>query len=178
MFRMLALPVAFLAICMMNSSVAFADAGAVRAAERHGNRQITVFTDPTPLRAGAVDVSVLVQDAATGSSIQGDDIEIEVAARSERAERLHQRATSAAASNKLFQAATFDLPHAGWWQFEVEIGNRGEIARLSFDAEVDEALPAWQALWPWFCWPFLVIGIFIALKVQPRKTPHRSVDRG
>jgi len=37
------------------------DAGAVRVSQRHGNRQITVFTDPTPLRAGPVDVSILVQ---------------------------------------------------------------------------------------------------------------------
>src|SRR6202162_2952447 len=44
-------------------SVASADGGAVRYSERHDDRLITVFTDPTPLRAGIVDVSVLIQDA-------------------------------------------------------------------------------------------------------------------
>src|SRR5262245_4227648 len=47
------------------SSSARADGGAVRLRERVGAYQLTVFTSPTPLRAGPVDVSVLVQDAAT-----------------------------------------------------------------------------------------------------------------
>ncbi len=48
------------------SSLARADGGAVRLRQRSGGYQIAVFTEPTPLRAGPVDVSVLVQDAETG----------------------------------------------------------------------------------------------------------------
>ena len=47
------------------SSVARADGGVVRLRQRAGGYQIAVFTSPTPIRAGPVDVSVLVQDAAT-----------------------------------------------------------------------------------------------------------------
>ncbi len=45
------------------TSVAWADGGAVRFLERRGDRLVTVFTSPTPLRAGPVDVSVLLQRA-------------------------------------------------------------------------------------------------------------------
>src|SRR5690348_1468883 len=60
-------------------TIALADGGAVRVSQRHGNRQITVFTESTPLRVGPVDVSILVQDTATGAAILGDAIDIEVA---------------------------------------------------------------------------------------------------
>src|ERR1700722_11633569 len=104
-------------VCLvMRPSVAFADAGAVRVSERHGNRLITVFTDPTPLRAGPVDVSILVQDAASGETVLEDKIDIAVAPRGFSSATARHHATSDAASNKLFQAANFDLPNAGWWE--------------------------------------------------------------
>jgi hypothetical protein len=46
-------------------SLSMADEGAVRLLERKGPYQIAVFTAPTPLSAGPVDVSVLVQNADT-----------------------------------------------------------------------------------------------------------------
>ena len=42
------------------------DGGTVRISERAGPYRVTVFTSPSPLRAGPVDVSVLVQDGETG----------------------------------------------------------------------------------------------------------------
>src|ERR1700741_169076 len=110
-----------LAIVALVPAVAMADAGAVRASERHGNRQITIFTDPTPLRAGPVDVSVLVQDVTTGEVLLSDTIDIEVAPQSLPSSLVLYRATSAAASNKLFQAAKLDLPEPGWWDLSVTV---------------------------------------------------------
>ena len=45
---------------------AAADGGSMRSVRKKGGYQITVFTAPTPFRAGPVDISVLVQDASTG----------------------------------------------------------------------------------------------------------------
>src|SRR5437588_12678333 len=59
----------FSSLLLPPSSFARADGGAVRLCERAGNYQLAVFTAPTPFRAGPVDVSVLVQDAATGECI-------------------------------------------------------------------------------------------------------------
>ena len=44
-----------------------ADGGSPLFAGTKGGYQITVFAAPTPLRAGSVDISVLVQDALTGN---------------------------------------------------------------------------------------------------------------
>jgi hypothetical protein len=148
-------------VCLaMLPAVALADAGAVRVSQRNGNRQITVFTDPTPLRAGPVDVSVLVQDIATGRAVLEDAIDIEVAPRGLSFATARYRASSADASNKLFQAANFELRHTGWLDFTVDVRGAQDTAHIYFEAEAGEPLPPWQALWPWYCWPFLVIALF------------------
>src|SRR5262249_33385867 len=45
------------------------DGGAVCMSGRQGSYVITVFSAPTPLRAGPIDISVLVQDARSGDPV-------------------------------------------------------------------------------------------------------------
>src|SRR5205807_10591008 len=89
------------------SSFARADGGAVRLCERAGNYQIAVFTTPTPFRAGPVDVSVLLQDAATGECTPQARVTLRLTARGS-GRVLEYPATTGAASNKLFHAAAFE----------------------------------------------------------------------
>ena len=154
--------VASLGLAVVPAS-ALADAGAVRVSETHGDRQITVFTSPTPLRAGPVDVSVLVQDKATGDVVLNDTIEVEAAPSGDTLAAIHAQASSAEASNKLYQAAEFTLPHAGRWTFTVDVLRARSSSQLHFEVEAGEPLPPWQTLWPWFGWPFLVIALFAVL---------------
>ena len=102
------------------SSLARADGGAVRLREQAGDYQITVFTSPTPFRAGPVDVSVLVQDAATGECVPEARVTVRLTAR-ETGEFLEYRATAEAATNKLFHAAVFPAARSGWWDMEVVV---------------------------------------------------------
>src|SRR5438445_9925471 len=92
------------------SSLLRADGGTVRLSEKQGNYRLTVFTAPTPLRAGPVDVSVLVQDATTGEPASDVQVMIQAAWRGSPALAIHHPATTEAATNKLYYAATFDLP--------------------------------------------------------------------
>jgi hypothetical protein len=149
-----------LAFIAIRPTAANADAGAIRASKRDQNCQVTVFTDPTPLRAGPVDVSVFVQDTDTGQAILDSLIDIEVAPRGRSSEKIRLNATSAAASNKLFQATNFDLPHAGWWAFTVVVRRPTNNMDLRFELEAGDSLPPWRSLWLWFSWPFFVVLLF------------------
>src|SRR5207244_1994724 len=110
---------AFVRLALINSlllapsSLLRADGGAVRLSQRAGGYQIAVFTSPTPLRAGPVDVSVLVQDAATGECVPDARVTVRLTAADGRAVELP--ATTEAATNKLFRAAEFQLPEPGRW---------------------------------------------------------------
>jgi hypothetical protein len=147
----------------------WADGGTVRFCERAGNYQVAVFTSPNPFRAGPVDISVLVQDPATGESMPQAEVMVRLTAHGS-GRTLEYLATSEAATNKLFHAAVFDLPEAGTWDMEVSVkGPRGP-ARARFQLEAGEALPPWLDLWPWYTWPAVVIALFALLQVRTRRT--------
>jgi hypothetical protein len=136
-----------------------ADGGTVRLRQQAGAYHVTVFTAPTPFRAGLVDVSVLVLDAATGEFVPEARVSVRLTARAS-GEVLEYPATAAAATNKLFHAAVFQLPEPGWWDLDVGVeGPRGP-ALLRFGIEADEPPPRWLELWPWFAWPALAVVFF------------------
>jgi hypothetical protein len=137
-----------------------ADGGAIRLSEQRGPYQITVFTSPTSLRAGPVDVSVLVLDCTNGQPIPDAEVTVRAVRSGKPGEGVFVQATSDAATNKLLQAAIFDLPEAGQWKMEVEVKSRLGETQVQFDLDVAEPLPRWASLWPWIGWPGLVIVFF------------------
>jgi hypothetical protein len=155
------------------SSLARADGGAVRLCEQAGDYQLAVFTRPTPFRAGPVDVSVLVQDAATGEFVAQARVTLHLTARGS-GQVLEYPATSGAASNKLFHEAVFELPEAGWWEVEVSVDGRHGPARAQFALEAGAAAPRWQGLWPWFGWPAIAVALFGLHRVLARRGGRRT----
>ncbi len=148
-----------LSFVLCPSSFAGAHGGAVRLCERAGDYRLAVFTLPTPFRAGPVDVSVLVQDAATGECVTPARVTLRLTARGS-GRVLECPATSGAASNKLFHESVFELPEAGWWGVEVCVDGPHGPARARFPVEAGEAPPRWQELWPWFGWPAFAVVLF------------------
>lgn len=136
------------------------DGGTVRLSERQGPYQVTVFTSPAPLRAGPVDVSVLVLDPATQKPVADVAILIRGELEGQPGTDFEQPATASSATNKLLQSAQFELPAAGTWQMEVVVsGPRGE-ARSRFTAEALGPVPRWIELMPWIVWPLGVVLLF------------------
>ena len=155
-----------------------ADGGAVRLRERAGGYQITVFTSPTPFRAGPVDVSVLVQDAATGETVPEARVSLCLTAPGAGCV-LESTATTEAATNKLFRAAEFRLPESGWWDVAVAVEGPHGPALVRFGVQADDPLPRWLDLWPWFGWPALAVALFgIHQVLVRRKTPPASNSVG
>ena len=149
-----------LSLCLLFPAHARSDGGAIRLSEQSGSCQITVFTTPTPLRAGLVDVSVLVLDRGNGRAVPDATVMVKVMRRDNRGRGSSVRATSEAATNKLLQTAIFEIPEAGQWSMEVTVNSRLGHAQVHFDADVAEPPPRWVSLWPWIGWPGLVIVFF------------------
>jgi hypothetical protein len=160
----------FSCLLFHSSSLARADGGAVRLCQRAGGYQIAVFTSPTPLRAGPVDVSVLVQDAATEECVPEAQVTVCLKATGD-GPPLECPATTAAATNRLFHAAVFELPKAGRWDVEVAVEGPHGWALLRFGIEADGPAPRWLEFWPWFTWPALVVALFGLHQVMFRQRP-------
>jgi hypothetical protein len=148
------------AVCLAYPAVARGDGGTVRLSQRQRAYQITVFTAPTPFRAGPVDISVLVQDAANGEPANDVRVVVRIAPVGSPDDELTQPATAAAATNKLFRSALFELPTPGRWEVNIAIDGPAGPAQARFELEVGEPLPHWLAVWPWIGWPAIAIALF------------------
>jgi hypothetical protein len=107
-----------------------ANGGTVRVSrEVVGPYLVSVFTSPTPLRTGEVDVSVLVQDTVREAVL---DVPVVVEARPVgfEATPVRYEATRRQATNRLFKAAKFPITEPGDWDLSVRVGGEegGEVA--------------------------------------------------
>jgi len=146
------------------------DGGVVRVSAKKGAYLITVFTSPTPLRAGPVDISVLVQDAVTGEPLPEARVLVRLTQPGQP--ELEYPATTEAATNKLLQAAQFELTASGNWDLEVQVEGSHGSAMLGCALEAAEPLPRWVELWPWICWPALAVAIFGIHRLLAQKRRH------
>jgi hypothetical protein len=146
---------------MCSAPAAFADGGTVRFSEVVGSYRVTLFTSPAPPRAGLVDVSVLVHDADSSRLVPDARISIQLTPRGHPAyESITHEASSEAATNKLMQAAIFNLPEAGWWEIAARIDGPAGPVEAHCEMEVAEPWPHWLTLTPWIAWPLVPIGLF------------------
>jgi hypothetical protein len=150
-----------------------ADGGTLRLSERKQDYQISVFTSPTPLRSGPVDVSVLVQDAATGEPIPPPRVVVRAMPHGHPEGEIRQVATSEAATNKLFQAAVFVLPEPGLWDVEIIIEAAHDPVEIHFAMEADEPPPRLAEMWAWIAWPAAIILLFGVHQWLARKERSR-----
>ncbi len=150
----LQLPAVALAV-LVSAPTARGDGGLMRLSQAAGPFEITLFTAPTPLRAGRVDVSVLVQ--ADRAPVL--DAEVQVALRAPGLERT-AAATRAAATNKLLYAALLDVPEPGRWTLEARVRAGERAATVSCEVDVAPPLPPLLAFWPYVAFPAVAIALF------------------
>lgn len=116
-----------------------ANGGTVRISRQPaGPFLVSVYTEPTPLRTGTIDVSVLLQDTASEATV----LDAQVTVNAEPVE--HDGvggtfpATREQATNKLFQAAKFRIQGPGLWRFSVTATNSAGAGTVAFEAEVPD----------------------------------------
>ncbi len=155
-------------LLLATSAPALADGGIVRHVEVVGPWRVTVFTSPTPVRAGPVDVSFLVQKAATGETVLDASIDVQCEG---PGEPVAVRATRARATNRLLYAALFTLPAPGDWRFTVTVREDICVRDFSFSVFAESPLPPWQSYWPWFSLPILGLALFAGHQVLVYRPP-------
>jgi hypothetical protein len=149
------------------------DGGTVRASERCGPYRVTAFSSPVPLRAGPVDVSVLVQDDRT-RAVADVPVTVRVSPAGRAGPTMTRAATTEAATNKLLKAALFELPTAGTYDVAVEVNGQPAV-RFSMDA--GEPLPGLPALAWWVGWPALAVAAFVLHRALVRRKVRDASQR-
>jgi hypothetical protein len=156
------------------------DGGSVLLSEKTDHYRITVFDSPSPFREGPVDISVLVQDAVTGQPLPQARVTVRMTpphpspgalghSRGGRGEVLEYPATHDVATNKLLQAAQFELPAPGRWRLEVRVEGTQGSATVGSEIDAARRLPPWRSFWPWIAWPIVAIALFSIHEFSRRK---------
>jgi hypothetical protein len=146
------------------------DGGAIIARQSVNGLDVTVFASPVPLRAGPVDVSVLVQ--------QGDkpilDAAVDVAWRAgstsspdwlppcctmdSHAEKIP--ALRAHSNNRFLYSAIVPMKSAGRSELVITVSQSEREVVLSCDIDVRPPTPPVVAFWPWLVLPPVAIAGF------------------
>src|SRR5262249_763281 len=134
--------------------------GTLRFSGPCGDWRVSAFTTPTPLRVGIVDVSVLVQESASGKP--RPDLSVTISARPVGAsgKKLREPATHEAATNKLFRMVELKLTEPGFWDVEVEVKGSEGKATARFQLPVEEPLLFRSTLGLWIGWPAVAVLLF------------------
>jgi hypothetical protein len=153
--RALLLGISLLALPM----IVHGDGGRVQLQQKADSFLITVFATPAPLRAGLVEVSVLIQSVENDQPVL--DAQVQISLRSESGMTARADARRADAKNKLLYATLVNLPESGQWQIEVEVKHGGTISKVAGFLVVAPAWPLFLSYWRWLVLPPFAIALFI-----------------
>src|SRR5262245_47840960 len=136
-----------------------ADGGVIQMTKTAGPFVITVFTTPAPLRAGPVDISVLIQNRENSEPVLNAQVLIQL--RKETGLLITAQATSATAQNKLLYATTMNIPEAGQWEIEVRVQQDEQTVSVSETIAVAPSRSLLFSHWQNLALPPLVIFLFV-----------------
>jgi hypothetical protein len=162
---------------LLAAAAARGDGGMLRLEQAAGPFDISVFTAPTPLRVGQVDVSVMVLRQTDHAPVLDADVQLALHG---PGGDLTAAATAAAATNKLLYAALIDVPAPGRWRLSARVRSGESDVTVAGEVDVAPALaPAW-AFWPYLMLPGVVIALFAVnqwLKAGRRRRPPFRIAR-
>ncbi|QDU63875.1 hypothetical protein Pan216_47560 [Planctomycetes bacterium Pan216] len=166
-------------ICCLATSL-FGDGGTVRAVEEVDGLRLTMMTSPEPPRAGVVDISLLLQDGASGKAILDRELVVRVWPEGDARRGDLVAATHAAATNKLLYSALVEIPRAGDWNIAAVADTKAGTIEATTSIEIQPPLPAWTELWGWIALPLVPIALFLhhvtSRGRDKRTTPSKKAD--
>ena len=127
------------ALAVMIARPVWANGGQIRVSnETVGPYKVTVFTSPSPLREGPIDVSVYVADQQE-RPVEDAQVTVTTEPLGHEAPGGSYPATRDQATNRLFYAAKFTLPAEGQWRMMVEVDGPLGRGTTTFDVEAGAA---------------------------------------
>ena len=136
-----------------------ADGGTVQLAQTAGPFVVTVFTAPTPLRAGPVDISVMVQNQLDQQPVLDGQVLVEL--RSEDGVVVRAQAMRGQAQNNLLYAALINVPEPGRWALEVTTSRGQSSAKVNGNIKVGSASGFLLSYWRSLALPSIMIVLFV-----------------
>jgi hypothetical protein len=177
------------------SRMAWADGGAIQFQGDAGAFRVTVFTQPPILRAGFVDVTLLLQDrsnlnplldakmtfdltAQESSNVPQTEWMPPACAMTKTVDLSNVPARLGHGENRLLYGAVVQIPNSGHWQLKAHIQRDTERAELETLLDVKPALLPPLAYWHLFLLPPLgILGFVLHQMARGQRRREEGVQK-
>jgi hypothetical protein len=161
----------FLGLTLASPGISRGDGGTLRVWKQDGRYDLAVFTEPSPLVTGPVDISVLLLDRDSGVPVDDARITLELAPADRPEAARRGSATRASATNKLFRSVVFESIEPGPYHVVVELDGPAGSLRVDFEMVAARPWNPLMGIWSWILWPVPVILLYlIHLRLVARST--------
>jgi hypothetical protein len=162
-------PWAAVLLLAASATAAHGDGGAMLLHQDAGAFTLTLFAAPQPLRTGAADLSVMVQDRSSGEVLLDPIIDLTITPEAGDATPQTARLAPGQATNRLLQAATVNFAKPGKWRLTLSVHRGNDVAGLSTECTVEPDRSRARLVWFYVLLPIGVILLFVihqALKLR------------
>ena len=186
-------PALVIMLLCASSALARADGGSVQLQSAAGPFQVTVFSEPGVIRAGLVDLSVLVQASPHGEPVLDADVTLGLSpldntrAGQQPAwtppacindvdrELTRIRANPSQGPNRLLYSSLVRIPARGRWQLSVWVRTNSITGMARTVLDIERPAAPWVNYWHLFAFPpAVVIGFWLRERILQR--PRRKFD--
>jgi hypothetical protein len=145
----------------MWATAAHGDGGTMLLHQDAGAFTVTLFAAPRPLQVGPADLSVMVQDRASGDVLLDPMIDLTIVPEAGNAMQQTVRLAKGQASNRLLQAATVHFSSAGEWRLMLLVQRGTDVAHLSTECAVEPDRSRATVVWFYVLLPVGIILLFV-----------------
>ena len=146
-------------VLLAATHAALADGGRLQMRTDAGPFTVSLFTIPDTLTAGPADLSVLVQDAASGDVLM--DAAVTLTLTDPTGAPLVVHPSHAQATNQLLQAAQVSLKAPGKWRVHVAVVHGTQGAACATELEVAGRSSQWGTIWFFALLPLQSMHTFV-----------------
>jgi hypothetical protein len=170
---------------LLSANFCLADGGTIIARQTINGLDLTVFAAPAPLRAGPVDVSVLLQDATTKKPVLDATVDVSWSSVSPASPDWMPPccsmtpgpggvpATRGHSQNKFLYSAIVPVRSAGNSEFVIRTKSTNGEATISCKIMAAPPRPPVTAYWPFLALPPFAVAAFTLHQSLTRRRPKR-----
>src|SRR5258705_9578992 len=147
-------------LLILAQATALADGGAVQLRKEVGDLVITVFTSPSPLSVGLVDISVVLQSRTGLEPVLDANVFVFLREKVSGTE-FQAHPTREQARNKLLYATPVIFSKQGKWEITIAVGRNGKETAASGTLEVVSATGKAVSYAGFLAFPPVIIGLFV-----------------
>lgn len=167
-------PLAAVLVLSVWAATARADGGAMLLHQDAGVFTITLFATPQPLRTGAADLSVMVQDRTSGEVLLDPTIDLTIAPEAASTSQPTIRLAKGQASNRLLQAGTVHFSSSGRWRLTLLVRRGSDVVQLGTDCSVEPDHSRSTLIWFYVLLPVGIILLFATHQVLKLRSKGKA----